>query len=109
MRGYNESAEHLRGLLSNSSEAVELRNEREETVWKRAEADAREFLRGVSVRQGYGARGVRVPSMSPTEAEELIFYQKAWTNIGPFTRSEEALYLRSFRNTCLEGYPHADS
>ncbi|MBP9686573.1 MAG: hypothetical protein KBD66_02110 [Candidatus Doudnabacteria bacterium] len=103
-----ELGNHL--LQSGEKEGfVDLKTERERVVWRRGEEDSREFMRGLSVRQGYTARGVKVPPVTATPAEELHFYQKAWLKIGPLTSAEDALYLRAFRNTCLEGYPHKDS
>lgn len=85
--------------------AVELHSERERVIWDRAQADAQEFLRGVSVRQGYASRGVHVPGLVPTLDEVTVFFRQAKIAMGPFTIPEADLYAQSFRLGCQTGYP----
>jgi hypothetical protein len=56
--------------------AVELHSEREHVIWDRAQTDAHEFLRGVSVRQGYASRGVHLQGLDPTLDEVTVFFGK---------------------------------
>ncbi len=108
-KGWSEKYAKNLLRLSEAEGVVELKTEREHVIWTRAQDDAREFLREMALQQGYAVREVRMPPVTPTPTEELEFYQRTWTEMGPFTWHEDALYLRSFRNTCLEGYPHKDS
>lgn len=89
--------------------AVELHTPRERDIWDRAYADAQEFLRGVSVRQGYASRGVHVPGLVPTLDEMTVFFRQAKIAMGPFTIPEADLYARSFRLGCQTGYPFGNS
>lgn len=89
--------------------AVELHSDREQAIWDRAQADAQEFLRGVSVRQGYAARGVRLQGLEPTLDEITVFFRKAKIAMGPFTIPEADLYSQAFYLSCQTGYPFGNN
>lgn len=96
----------MRDLLS---ESVELRTNREREIWNKGQVDASIYMREVAVSGGYLARGVRVPDMVPSDwaLEELL--EQADHALGGLTDEEDAIYRKSFNNTCLGGYPPRDA
>lgn len=84
-------------------------NERERKVWDKGWADGQEYMRQIHVRNGYAARGMRVPGTFPSELEREKFLEHADSDLDPYSEKEDEICIEAFNNACLAGHPILDS
>lgn len=89
-------------------EKVEL-TERERMVWDRAHKDALKHMRFIATKKGFIARGVRLGPVDPDPDERERFLEQADTEGGPFNERDDEIYIQSFNNTRMGGYPPSNA